>query len=257
MSARPPTRVLMLVLALGRMVAEIIASAPPKVSHPLTPLAAGLDAGRSGSGPSLPGVHRTTRRADHVGVSKTLRQIAAEQGPRVGERTLRPAFEPERDLKPVRQGEPRGPDQVLQAKAGPILIPPPNSTFEGAKNDDNFPFLVLPPDTNGEIGPNHYVQMVNLVTEVFDRQGNLLLGPINSNEIWTGTPVCGTFNQGDPVIQYDQLADRWLLTQFAFARDLGTGLPVGPYFECLAVSQTPAPTQSYFIYQFKVSDTKH
>jgi uncharacterized repeat protein (TIGR01451 family) len=257
MSARPRSRLLTLALSLGLLVAGLLLprSLPP--SHSLAPLAAGLDADRSGAGRSLPGIHRTIRKADHFGVSRSLRQIAAEQQPRQGDRKLKPDFEPERELKPVRQGEPRGRDPVLQAKAGPALVPPPNNTFEGGKNDDNFPFFVLPPDTNGEIGPNHYVQMINLVTEVFDRQGNLLLGPINSNEIWTGTPVCGTFNEGDPVVQYDQLADRWLLTQFAFARDLvGTGLPVGPYFECLAVSETADPTGSYFIYEFKVHDTK-
>src|SRR5207247_9795428 len=136
-------------------------------------------------GHAPPGTHRIVRKAEHTAVSKSLRQIAAEQRPRQGERRLRPDFEPQRELKPVAEGQPRGPDPVLQSSTGPTLIPPPNSTFEGAKNDDNFPFLVLPPDTNGEIGPNHYVEMINLVTEVFDRQGNLLLGPVNSNEIWT------------------------------------------------------------------------
>jgi uncharacterized repeat protein (TIGR01451 family) len=257
MASRPGTRLITLVLSIGLLVAGAMLPASPKPAHTLAPLAAGLDADAgSGGGHSAPGIHRTIRKAASFGVSKSLREIAAHQKPREGDRKLRPDFEPERELEPVREGQPHGPDPVLQASAGPRLIPPTNTTFEGAKNDDNFPFLVLPPDTNGEIGPNHYVQMINLVTEVFDRQGNLLLGPINSNEIWTGTPVCGTFNQGDPVVQYDQLADRWLLTQFAFARDLGTGLPVGPYFECLAVSETPDPTGAYFLYEFKVSDTK-
>ncbi len=78
-----------------------------------------------------------------------------------------------------------------------------------------FGFRVNPPDTIGDVGPNHYVQMVNVVFGVFSKSGERLLGPINIGALWAGFAIdeC-TDPSGDPVVFYDQFADRWLLTQF-------------------------------------------
>jgi len=100
-----------------------------------------------------------------------------------------------------------------------------------------------PPDPNGDIGPNHYVEMVNLSVGVFKRDGTPLLNvPIGS--IFAGLP--GTHpcegNFGDPVVLHDQLANRWLLTQFTAS--------TAPFYLCMAVSQTPDPTGAYHLYAF-------
>src|SRR6266478_5686078 len=65
--------------------------------------------------------------------------------------------------------------------------------------------------------------------------------PAANNTLWSGFGgPCQTENAGDPVVLYDQLADRWLLSQFTSA---------GPnYFECVAVSQTSDPTGTFFRY---------
>jgi hypothetical protein len=74
---------------------------------------------------------------------------------------------------------------------------------------------VAPPDPNGDIGPNHVVVMSNLSFAVYDRTGGVLLGPLANNTLWAGFGGdCQTDNSGDPVVLYDQFADRWLLTQF-------------------------------------------
>src|SRR5439155_797058 len=82
--------------------------------------------------------------------------------------------------------------------------------------------------------------------DVYDKQGNLQLGPVELNTLWQDfgvgsgdpvTPVCGVSNAGDPIVQYDQLADRWLLSQFAFSGG-AAGVPTGPYYECVAISST-------------------
>jgi hypothetical protein len=161
-------------------------------------------------------------------------------------------------LREPRPDGPGIPDPVLQGTQGGNELSPPNVSFEGISNDENFPFGVIPPDTNGEIGPNHYVQMVNLSFAVYDRAGNRLLGPLSNNTIWAGFPgECGIHNQGDPIVVYDQLADRWLLSQFAFTRDLFvTGLPVGPYFQCIAISATADPTGVYHRYEYLVDANK-
>ena len=90
--------------------------------------------------------------------------------------------------------------------------------FEGISNQDNFNlfgFRVNPPDPVGDVGPNHYVEMVNLAFAVYNKQGVLLLGPVDTGTLWANFPVedC-TDPSGDPIVVYDQLEDRWLLTQF-------------------------------------------
>jgi hypothetical protein len=119
------------------------------------------------------------------------------------------------------------PSQVLGA---------PRQSFEGIA----FTGFV-PPDTVGDVGPNHYIQMVNSAFAVYNKTGALLAGPVNINSLWTGFGgVCQTTNRGDPIVLYDPLADRWLLSQFAFNVD-GSGNPIAPFFECVAISRTANP----------------
>jgi hypothetical protein len=136
-------------------------------------------------------------------------------------------------------------DPVLQDWTVQGAIPGPEFSFEGLSNNDNFATLgvrVTPPDTNGDIGPNHYVQTVNLVFAVFDRGGTRLLGPLPNNALWAGFGGdCQTRNNGDPIVLYDQLADRWMLSQFTTA---------SPFHQCIAVSQTPDPTGAWFRYDY-------
>ncbi len=97
-------------------------------------------------------------------------------------------------------------------------IPSPIANFEGVSNQANFNlfgFRVNPPDPVGDVGPNHYVEMVNLAFAIYDKSGNLLLGPVDTGTLWSGFSVSDcTDPSGDPVVLYDQFADRWLLTQF-------------------------------------------
>ena len=101
-----------------------------------------------------------------------------------------------------------------------------------------------PPDTNGDIGPNHYVETVNLDYAVFNKTtGAVLLGPVPINTLWSGFGgSCQTHNDGDPVVIYDSKADRWVVSQFA--------VNVNPSLQCVAVSQTPDPTGAYYRYSF-------
>ncbi|HEV7889768.1 MAG TPA: hypothetical protein VGP08_03975 [Pyrinomonadaceae bacterium] len=112
---------------------------------------------------------------------------------------------------------------------------------------------VAPPDTTGDLGPNHYVQWVNLRYAVYTLTRdvnnqitgfNLVPGfPKNGNVVWQGFGGrCQSDNDGDPIVQYDQLADRWILTQFAVAAT--------PYTQCVAVSTGPDPTGTYYRYSY-------
>jgi hypothetical protein len=118
-------------------------------------------------------------------------------------------------------------------------------------NFDGIPATgVLPPDTVGDVGPKHYVQIVNTAFAIYDKLGNLLAGPSPINSLWAGFGgACETQNNGDPIARYDHLADRWLISQFA--------LPGGAagLHECIAVSRTPDPVAGgWFLYDFPTID---
>jgi hypothetical protein len=125
------------------------------------------------------------------------------------------------------------------------------ANFEGISNTDNFNifgFRVNPPDPVGDVGPNHYVEMVNLAFAVYDKQGNLELGPLAIGDLWQDFAIddC-TDPSGDPIVVYDQLVNRWILTQFTTR---GFDDPALPFYDCVAVSKTPDPTGPYYRYAF-------
>ena len=83
-------------------------------------------------------------------------------------------------------------DGAVQSALLPSAIPSPLQSFEGLSNQDNFNifgFRVNPPDPNGEVGPNNYVEMVNLAFAVYDKSGNKLLGPVDTGTLWSGFAV--------------------------------------------------------------------
>ncbi len=181
--------------------------------------------------------------ADRYDSSEPLRNIRPIP-PRGGELRERP-----RKMLPNREGSvPKGTDTAVQAPASSPSVPMGLANFEGINNVDG----VLPPDTNGDIGPNHYVQIVNLSFAVYSRTGAVLYGPADTNTIWSGFGgACQTSNDGDPIVLYDHLADRWLVSQFALPT-----FPLGPFYQCIAISQTADPTGAYFRYSFLYSNTK-
>jgi hypothetical protein len=159
--------------------------------------------------------------------------------------------QPHRPLHPGQSGTklPTAPNSI-QTSAGAAAMPSTSTNFEGINNIDG----VLPPDTNGDVGPNNYVQWVNLHFEIFDRGGTSLLAPKAGNALWSGFGgLCEFTNQGDPVVRYDRMADRWIFTQFAFTVSQGSLTP--PFIQCFAVSTTGDPTGTYFRYAFQVSNT--
>jgi hypothetical protein len=147
-------------------------------------------------------------------------------------------------------------DAALQSTAavGPAAVSAPVANFEGLSNQDNFNVLggrVNPPDPVGDVGPNHYVEMINLVFAVYSKTGSLLLGPASLGSLWAGFPITECADQsGDPIVIYDQFADRWVLTQFTTRGRLFPNEPLNPFYNCVAISTTPDPTGSYFRYAF-------
>jgi hypothetical protein len=151
---------------------------------------------------------------------------------------------PERDILDGKAAPPVQ-DKVEQRNFGMAVpaVPAPLQNFAGVGNRDG----VYPPDTNGDVGPNHFVQWVNLSFQIWNKSGVSLYGPANGNTLWTGFGgACEAQNAGDPVVLYDLIADRWLMSQFTSSN---------PYGECIAISQTGDPTGVYNRYFFQFSTT--
>jgi hypothetical protein len=147
----------------------------------------------------------------------------------------------------VMETDPRIIDPLLQKtdRQSATRTPSPDLSFEGMSLQNGG--SGWPPDTIGDVGPNHYVQMVNTSFAIFDKNGNKLSGPNNIYQLWQGEGnACERCNDGDPVVLYDPLAGRWLLSQFAVCET--------PYHECIAISQTDDPTGAYYLYAFEITD---
>ena len=134
-------------------------------------------------------------------------------------------------------------DPVLQKEIKKALIqsqaPEMGVNFDGMTNPQGY----VPPDTNGSVGPNHYVQTVNVSLAIWDKLGNQLVAPVALNSLWAGFGgICETNNNGDPIVLYDRRADRWMISQFA--------LSSLDNHQCIAISQTGDPTGAYYLYDF-------
>ena len=178
---------------------------------------------------------------DHADISKPVRDMEPWPNQRVQEHEA--AENPKINTGVHKDA----PDLVIQrgrllAELAPN-IPEPILNFAGIP----FPGVICncaPPDTNGEVGATQYVQMVNEGYQVFDKTtGASIFGPASILSIWSGFGgVCQTGGNGDPVVMYDQLADRWLISQFAG----------GLTHECVAVSTTGDATGSYARYDYNL-----
>jgi hypothetical protein len=150
-------------------------------------------------------------------------------------------------------------------------VPTASSSFEGAHNTDGY----VPPDTNGDIGGDYYVEWVNASFSVYNRTTGALdprmtancsapglsTPACEGNSIWagfsgtTGANLCAGQNEGDPIVKFDGLANRWVFTQFAFAESGATATgTAGPYYQCVAVSSGVDPIGStYQRYAYKIA----
>jgi len=189
-------------------------------------------------------------RAVHSDLSPPLRDQPV-QSPQVRE-------ERERHVNPklpIRHHD--RPDPVIQSRFGQQLmtslaIPAPIRQWAGVgERDCGEPCEGPPPDTNGAVGKTQYVQMVNEALQVFDKlTGTSLLGPIQIRAIWLGFGdlTCPNRGSGDPIVVYDRLADRWVVSHFATPEDA-----IWEQDECIAVSQTGDATGAWYRYDFRLT----
>ena len=146
-------------------------------------------------------------------------------------------------------------DLRLQDWEGTGQMPGPILNFQGISASEVLAgngYTPYPPDPNGDVGLNHYVQWVNVSFAIWDKTGKRVYGPAAGNTLWSGFGgPCESTNEGDPVALFDRIANRWVMSQFAFPNiDSGQG----PFYQCIAVSQTSDPTAGWYRYEFKIND---
>lgn len=142
--------------------------------------------------------------------------------------------------------------QSIRQFMEPPRMPAPLLTFDGM-NSVQSGCGCLPPDTNGDVGPNHYVESVNTSIKIFDKIGTPLNGTNGTTynsffaALGPSTP-CGAQNDGDGFVLYDHLADRWLVSDFAFPSFPGTS-----FYQCIGVSKTANPvTGGWWLYAIQI-----
>ena len=150
-------------------------------------------------------------------------------------------------------------DAAAQPALGPAASGP--SLPAAIQNFDGLNFNAwgsgFPPDTNGDVGTNHYIQTVNTAVGIYSKTGTELCAftfdaMFGNATVPTGTP-CDANNNGDPVALYDAAADRWIVTDFAW-----TNNDNGPYYECIAASKTNNPvTGGWWLYALRADDAAH
>ena len=149
------------------------------------------------------------------------------------------------------------PDPVIQSSFAQqlttsVAIPPPIRQWAGMGHDCKPPLFMcsVPPDTNGAVGKTQYVQMVNVALQVFDKvTGTSLLNPTPIRSVWSGFGgACEDSTSGDPIVLYDRLADRWVISQFATPEGAEDDQD-----ECIAVSQTDDATGAWYRYDFHLT----
>jgi hypothetical protein len=139
---------------------------------------------------------------------------------------------------------------------GGFQVPSPIHNFEGIYNVVDWPSVGIPPDTNGDVGydavssQKFYVQYVNTTIQAWNvtDPNNIftVLGPAPGNVLFTGFGgPCEETNSGDPIVLFDQLAERWFASQFAIP------VTAPPYYQCVAISATADPAGSWYRYEFE------
>jgi len=212
------------------------------------------DRSRSTAGPDVRGLRHDVIEAVAHDESAPLRRLAARYG---AESQRMSSASRDRDPAAPVNGSGRAAatkgftgDPARQSVPAGTRIAPPTSNFEGISNQDNrdvFGFTPNPPDPVGDVGLRHYVEMVNILFSVYTKAGKEVIPPTDIGALWAGFRVqdC-TDPAGDPIVVYDQLANRWILTQFTI-RGFETG---GDFYNCVAISTSSDPTGSYYRYAF-------
>jgi len=145
----------------------------------------------------------------------------------------------------------RSVDSVNVESTSPEQVVSPLLSFDGLKASQNKLFFAnpsIPPDTEGDVGLNNYVQSVNTIFAIYSKTGSLVAGPYAENALFAAVnnPYCGqpADNGGDPIVKYDAPGGRWFFSYLSYPN--GPSHP--PFYWCTAVSQSSDPTGAWYLF---------
>ncbi len=158
-------------------------------------------------------------------------------------------------IQPDERPAPRSPDETLggptsdpavQGSSAGAPAPAPTNSFAGL--DFAGWGAGWPPDTNGDVGPTHYIQTVNTSIGIFDKATGTRVAAFTFDDFFSGTGTpCDDANQGDPVVVYDPIGDRWIVSDFAWSNYTS-----GAMYQCFAVSKSADPVNGgWWFYAFQ------
>ncbi len=145
-------------------------------------------------------------------------------------------------------------DPVVQATAPSrsiLAMNAPLITFPGMTLNANG--AGWPPDPNGDVGGNYFIETVNTSIGIYNKTTGALVSATTFDNFFGGTGITGTpcdaDNMGDPIVLYDQYAQRWFILDFAW-----TGTTNGSWY-AIAVSKTSDPTGAWWQYCLQADTT--
>ena len=172
--------------------------------------------------------------------SAPLSEIAAKLSPDKAESILEEEVHNELDFDKWPNEDAKAPESVnVQFKQGSKGTRGPLVGFNGQGFTGYYP-----PDTDGDVSDDHFVQMVNSKYNVYEKDGTKILGPLNLGNLWAQLPGAPWGNSGDPIVLWDENAERWVLTQFAPKTSTTN-------YELFAISVTSDPLGEYYLYAFE------
>src|SRR5690349_4642132 len=138
---------------------------------------------------------------------------------------------------------PQLPKVLKKSQMVAAAAPAPDASFDGL--DFANWGQGHPPDTNGDVGPNHYIETINVSIGIYDKSSGNRVAAFTFNSFMSQGHfgnICDTDNFGDPVVLYDTYENRWFITDFAFKLD-ASGNVINPpgALQCIAVSKTGDP----------------
>ena len=152
------------------------------------------------------------------------------------DREINPNIHPPTNFDEIYRG------QFNQTRSGlPGIAPQILKNFDGQDSGS------YPPDTNGSVNENYYFQVVNTTYAIYDKNGNILAGPSDLNTIFDPNLPGANCNNGDPIVLWDEQANKWFYTEFSLCNNND--------YMLIAVSQTDDPTGAWWSWSFDVDDT--
>jgi Abnormal spindle-like microcephaly-assoc'd, ASPM-SPD-2-Hydin len=171
-------------------------------------------------------------------VSQRVSDLPIELSVEVGEQIHEPGPGPLR-LRGAASAAVPEEDSVLQKEASPLVSAAGGASFNGISSPG-----YVPSDSNLAVGPNEIVEVVNVQFAVYSKTGATLAGPTNIQHVFAPLGGVCANTYGDPVVLYDRVADRWVLSY------IGTNTAGSVGAECVAVSKTNNPAGAYYLYGY-------